>query len=207
MDAKRLAMVLGIVVLVPLFLGLFVDAVYQEPKYNDFCNDSMYAYVSPPAIPAGSMTSPAVNCTYTTDANQSKCYNDGGQPRFNYDANGCETFSWCDFCSQNFNTAQQEYNRNIFLILAPIGLIIVILGIYLTVDYIGAGLMFAGLITMFYATIRYFSDMSKLLRAGIILAELLIIMWIGYKKIDTKDKADNKKVDAKSKNRRTKKRG
>jgi len=200
MDAKRLAMVIGIIVLLPLFLGLFVDAVYQEPKYNDFCNDTQYMYPVKPAMPAGNSGSPAVNCTYQMDVNQSKCYSDGGQPRFNYTANGCETFNFCDFCNKDYSNSQQMYNRNIFFILMPIGLLIVILGIYLTIDYIGAGLMFAGLITMFYATIRYFSDMSKVLRAVVVLVELLIILWIGYKKIgdkDNKDKSGVKKKGAK----------
>jgi hypothetical protein len=191
MDAKRLAMVIGIIVLLPLFLGLFVDAMYQEPKYNDFCNDTQYMYPAKPAMPTGNSGSPVVNCTYTYDTNQSQCYASSGQPRFNYDVNGCETFSWCDYCSNNFSNAQQLYNRNIFFILMPVGLLIVILGIYVVVDYIGAGLMFAGLITMFYATVRYFSDMSKLLRAIVVLVELLIILWIGYKKIGRKDNIDD----------------
>ena len=75
----------------------------------------------------------------------------------------------------------------------PVGLIVVILGLYLLIDYLGAGLMFAGLIIMFYATMRYFSDMSKILRALVILVELLVIMWIGYKKIDN-NRHDNQKV-------------
>jgi hypothetical protein len=44
MEAKKLAIVLAIAVLLPLFLGLFVDAVYTAPKYEDYCNYSMYAY-------------------------------------------------------------------------------------------------------------------------------------------------------------------
>jgi uncharacterized protein (DUF983 family) len=147
----------------------------------------MYGY-SIPAKPVN----PAVNCTYVQDINQTKCYNDGGQPRFVQDNNGCEVYDKCDYCSRDFNDAQQSYNRNIFFILMPIGLVIVIIGIYLTVEYIGAALMFAGLITMFYATIRYFSNMSKILRALVILVELLIIMWIGYKKIGEKDSKDAK---------------
>ena len=176
MDLKKLAMVIGIAALLPLFIGLFMDAVYAEPRYDKYCNESMYAY--PAKI--------GTNCTYQQNTLQDQCYRDQGTPRMKFDANGCEEFDKCDYCSKDYSNAQQMYNRNLFFILMPIGLIIVILGIYLIVDYIGAGLMFAGLITMFYATMRYFTDMSKLLRAIIILIELLIIMWIGYKKIDVK---------------------
>lgn len=180
MDAKRIAMVIAIVVLLPLFVGLFTDAVYQEPKYENYCNNTYYDY--PKSIPAT-----PVNCSDTYDSpDVQKCYNEKGQPEFTYDANNCQQYKSCNYCGRDLNDAQQRYNRNIFFILLPLGLIIVILGIYFIVDYLGAGLMFAGLIVMFYATFRYFSDMSKMLRALVILIELLVIMWIGYKKIEKK---------------------
>jgi len=180
MDAKRIAMVIAIVVLLPLFVGLFTDAVYDEPKYEDYCNNSYYEYSKP-------MIATPVNCTDVYSSQESQqCYNDKGTPDYTYDSTGCQQFKSCNYCSRDFNDAQQKYNRNIFFILLPLGLIIVIIGIYFAVDYLGAGLMFAGLIVMFYATFRYFSDMSKMLRAIVILVELLVIMWIGYQKIERK---------------------
>lgn len=180
MDAKKLAIVLGIAVLLPLFIGLFVDAVYTEPKYEDYCRNDYY-YSAPEKMALSSN-----NCTefYTTPEAQNCSMNNGiAVPK--YDANNCQVFDRCDFCQIEFQKVQSEYNRNVFFIIAPIGLLVVVLGIFLSVDYLGAGLMFAGLITMFYATVRYFSDMSKLLRALVILVELVIIMWIAYKKIGT----------------------
>jgi hypothetical protein len=194
MDAKKLAMIIGIGVLLPLFLGFFVDAVYTEPKYDNYCNGSIYSkpYIAPLAN---------VTCSdfYSTTETQ-MCSNDKGMPVPKYDANNCQVFDKCDYCSRDFNNAQQLYNRNIFFILAPIGLIIVIMGIYLTVEYIGAGLMFGGLATMFYATVRYFSDMSKLLRALVLLVELLVIIYIGYKKIE--DRKQSGKSGPEKKKRR-----
>lgn len=201
MNVKKVAMILAITVLLPLFVGLFTDAVYLEPKYENYCNNTFYDYPkTAPAIP--------VNCTdYYNDQNVQKCYNEKGLPEFNYDTNGCQKFKSCNYCSVEFNTAQQKYNRNIFFVLLPVGLIVVVLGLYLLIDYLGAGLMFAGLVIMFYATMRYFSDMSKTLRALVILAELLVIMWIGYKKIDdnranAKSEKLNKSKNTKSKNKR-----
>ncbi len=185
MDAKKLAMIIGIGILLPLFLGLFVDAVYPQPVYGSYCNTQTSPMYKSPAS--------GVNCSDSYGADYSACLNDSGNPVFDYDNSNCQVYKSCDYCSKNFNNDQQVYNRNIFFILAPLGLIIVVLGIYLSVDYLGAGLMFGGLITMFYATVRYFSDMSKVIRALVILVELLIIMWIGYKKID-----DNKKGNGKS---------
>lgn len=185
MNVKKVAMILAITVLLPLFVGLFTDAVYQQPKYENYCNNTYYDYPKmAPAVP--------VNCTdYYNEPNVQKCYTEKGMPEFSYDLNGCQKFKSCNYCSVDFNTAQQKYNRNIFFVLLPVGLIVVILGLYLLVDYLGAGLMFAGLIIMFYATFRYFSDMSKILRALVILIELLVIMWIGYRKIEDKKNSKN----------------
>jgi len=181
MEIKKLAMVIGILFLLPLFIGLFVDAVYEAPKYEDYCNNTWY--------PAHKEPKEGVKCPdmYATEEAQN-CINQKGEVRFKYDSDNCMIFDRCDMCSLRFSNDNAVYNRNIFFILAPIGLIIIVLGIYLTVDYMGAGMMFGGLITLFYATMRYFTDMSKLLRAFVILIELLIIMWIGYKKIGIKTK-------------------
>jgi hypothetical protein len=190
MDAKKLAIVLGIAALLPLFLALFMEAVYPAPEYNNYCNDSYY-YSKP--IPA----TPKINCTeFYTTPQAIDCSNQGGNPQTKYDENGCMIFDKCDFCSKQYNDAMQVYDDGsliIFIILAVLGLIAVIIGIYLPVDYIGAGLMFGGMITMFYATIRYFGSLSKMLRALVILVELLIIMWIAFKKIGT-GKTEDKTV-------------
>ncbi len=204
MDVKKIAMILAITVLLPLFVGLFTDAVYEQPKYEDYCNNSYYDY--PKASPATPVVCPEVYAS----AEVQKCNNEKGMPEFSYDSNNCQVFKSCNYCNVGYTDASQKYNRNIFFVLLPVGLIVVILGLYLLVDYLGAGLMFAGLIIMFYATMRYFSDMSKVLRALVILIELLVIMWIGYKKIEHnknpldafKSKKINKSKSTKSKNKR-----
>lgn len=178
MDAKKAAMMIGISVLLPLFIILFMQAVYTEPKYEDYCNNSYYD------VPL----KPADNCSYNYGQGYADCLNQRGQPDFKYDNDGCQVFDKCNFCNLEFEKNREVYNRNVFFMLMPLGLLIVILGIFLTVDYLGAGFMFSGLIVMFYSTLRYFSDMSKILRALVILVELLIILWIGYKKIDKKKK-------------------
>ncbi len=199
MDVKKIAMILAITVLLPLFVGLFTDAVYKEPTYEDYCNNSFNNYPDK-AIPIT-----PVNCTQNYGAQMDKCYRDGGSPEFNYTDTGCQEYSSCNYCGKYLNDDQQKYNRNIFFILLPIGLIIVVLGLYLLVDYLGAGLMFAGLIIMFYATMRYFSDMSKILRALVILIELLVIMWIGYKKIGGEHNTKTNLITSKTKKKKVNK--
>jgi hypothetical protein len=111
------------------------------------------------------------------------CSEARGNPIYQTNDDCCQVYEKCDYCNRDFTDAQSMHNRNLFFILAPIGLLIIILGLYVASEYLGAGFMFGGLITLFYATVVYFTEMSKLARAFVILVELLIIIWIGYKKI------------------------
>lgn len=186
MEPKKLAMIFAIAILLPLCIGLFVDAIYAEPKYENYCNQTFYPEYKQPI--------PNVTCPdFSMTAEYQTCINQQGNPIFKYNQNNCQIYDKCDFCSVEFQKVQSEYNRNLFFILAPIALIFVILGIFLTIEYLGAGFMFGGLILLFYATMRYFSDMGKLLRAIVILVELLIIVYIGYKKIDKSNKSKRSK--------------
>ncbi len=178
MDIKKLAMVVLIAVLIPLFLALFIDAVYTQPQYEDYCNLKAETPYMIEKINA--------NCTYDYGQEYQDCINSEGTPRFDINSEGCNVYSECDYCSRDYNAAQDEYSRNVFLIFAVLGLIIVVLGIYLKTEYIGAGLMFGGVITLFYSSVRYFSSLNKLLRAIVILVDLLVIIYISYKKIDKK---------------------
>lgn len=173
MDPKKLAMILGIAILLPLFVGLFVDAIYSSPDYEGFCDRES-------SFPQRSLE----GCDFDYGQGYEDCLSDGGNPKLELNNEGCAEFEECDYCNKEYQDVKEKYNRNLFFILAPIGLILVILGLYFKTDYMGAGLMFAGLIVLFYGTIRAFPDLSKLWRSLVILIELIIIMWIGYKKIE-----------------------
>ena len=178
MDIKKLAMMIVIAILIPLFIALFIDALYSEPQYEDYCDFEQY----PRALPIKEDQS----CDFEYSTEQEECYSSKGTPTFDYDSDGCQVYKECDFCSKDYEDARDVYNRNVFFVFAIISLLIIVAGVYLKTDYIGAGLMFGGVITLFYSTIRYISSMDKLLRALVILIDLIIIIWISYKKIDHK---------------------
>ena len=177
MDIKKLAMTILIAVLIPLFIVLFIDALYAEPQYEDYCNQDI-RFPKPMELPIN-------NCSFEATPEYEGCINNEGMPIYDYE-NNCQIYKECDYCSKDYGDARDVYNRNVFFIFAILSLAIIIAGIYLKTDYIGAGLMFGGLITLFYSTVRYISSMDKLLRALVILIDLLVIIWISYKKIDKK---------------------
>ena len=185
MKVKEVAMVIALAILGAAFVGLFVDAVYESPKYEDFCGTPTYrAEPYPKYIPPGQ----EVVCNYTAMQSEvetiNQCYADKGQPEFNYDGRGCQTsYKECNYCNKYFEEANNRYNRNLFFINAPIGLVGMLVGLFLAYEVVGAGLMFSGIILLAYATIRYFSNMSKVMRVIVIFIELVMLIIVSIKKL------------------------
>lgn len=186
-NIKQVPIIIGIAVLFTLFITLSIEAFYTSPKYDDFCNPQTQAKLYREPYPA---KIPPTNCTdiYSTDQRVQSCYNQKGNPIFDYDSIGCQVYKECDYCQRDYDDARKIHDRNIFLITAPLGLIAIIFGLYFGIDFIGSGFMFGGIATLFYGTVRYFGEANKYLRVLIILIELLIVVWIGYKKLWAKQK-------------------
>ena len=117
-----------------------------------------------------------------------ECYKNKGEIRYNYDEKGCETNPYCDYCSKDFNEANSKYNKNIFYISAVIGIIAILAGLYLpkAIDAIASGFMFGGILIMLQGTVRVFGDLGKWTRVIVLGIELVILVWIGYKKVKDK---------------------
>jgi|SRR3989344_3668360 len=183
---KQVPIIIGIAVLLTLFISLSLEAFYTSPKYEDFCKQYL-----PKAYPIKEPV-PAVDTTKCRDIYSTKesieCSNSGGFPNTDYDANSCPIYAGCNYCQKDFDSVRKIHDRNIFLITAPLGIIAIIFGLYFGIDFIGSGFMFGGIATLFYGTIRYFGEANKYLRVIIIFAELLIVVWIGYKKLWAKQK-------------------
>ena len=68
-------------------------------------------------------------------------------PEFNYDDRNCQTsFKECNFCNKKqYQDATEVYNRNVFYIVAPIGALAVIIGLFIGYEVVGTGFMFSGI--------------------------------------------------------------
>ena len=184
MGLKEAALAIGIAILGALFIGFAIDAAYGEPKYEDFCKNTYYNYAAPQkAIPTNVVCMPDP-AEILNSCSQEKGYVD----HKGYDANGCPAEPFCNYCQKDYNAAQEKYNFNLLWITAPIGLILIILGLYLTAPTISAGLLFAGILTLAQVTIRIFGNLGKFSRVLILGIELAILIWIGYKKVEQKRK-------------------
>ena len=179
MSFKNVMLGIGVGVLAALFIGFLVEAAYTTPKNEDYCKNQFSA-------PIEKMPSNGKTCDY--NYNQSfynQCTNDKGFVDYQYDTNGCPVNESCNYCNRDYQVVYEKYNRNLFYIIAPIALIMIILGLYLpaSIDAIAGGSLFGGILLMIYVTIRVFGNLGKWTRVILLGLELILIIWIGIRKV------------------------
>ena len=183
MGIKENAITLAIAVLFTTFILVSIDTVYSRPEYNDFCkNNFNYPKVAPIET----------NCTIRQTTEESKCYQDGGMPLNDYDT-GCPVFKECSFCNKEFESASKNYNNIFFIITATIGALGIVLGVLYSIEFIGSGFVFAGIILMLIGTVSNFQDLNKIMRLIVIFSEMVLVLFIAYKRIIPKKITKHKK--------------
>jgi len=184
-DLKKISLTVGIAVIFAFFIYYAIEAVYPEPKYEDFCKTQGPYSAPAPIYKGGVMTQP--NCTDLPNINNISraCYDKGGFIENDYDSNGCPTNARCNACSKDLDDARKPYAMNMFYITAPIGVAAIVAGMYLplTVEAIAGGFMFGGVATLFQSTVRVFGDLGKWARVIVLFIELCMVVWVGLKKV------------------------
>ena len=201
LDIKKYAMIVGITILFATLVLVTIDAFYPEPMYDDFCKSGQFARPYPvyeKTYPASSLPAAQTNCTDVLLPNKEsqECERAGGFIEFDYDEKGCQVkrSMKCNYCNKEFNDYQKKYNRNVFFISAPIGLVAIFFGVLWTIDFLGSGFMFGGIAVLAIGTTRYFGDMSKWMRVFTIFIELVLLIWIGYKKLASPEERKKSKI-------------
>lgn len=181
-DLRKIVVVFLIAVLFAIFVFSMIDAVYPPPEYGDFCDRAVKPVLQRSA-----------NCTdvIVPDEFYEDCNNRGGIVRTDRDAQGCVESYECDMCSKLYNDARDEYEMYVFIISAILGLIAIVAALYLPTtndmnEWVGTGFMLGGLFSLFFGTARYFDAMPRFVRPIVILAELIIVIYLAYRKLSTK---------------------
>ncbi|MFH1401248.1 MAG: hypothetical protein ABIH41_07065 [Nanoarchaeota archaeon] len=184
-DIRKIIIIFVIAVLFAVFVFTAIEAVYPQPQYDDFCPTNAYSRPYPDAKTAESCPTSVSAPTQEVDA----CSARKGYIEYIYDADGCATDFRCNTCQAAFNDANDVHNLYIFYISAVLALIAIFVGLYLPADanslneWIGTGLMLGGTFALFYGTVRSFGALDRIVRPIVMLCELLLIIFIAYKKI------------------------
>lgn len=171
----RWSVILGIVIVLNLFFNYALSLVYKSPKFEAYC-PLQQVNIAP--------------------NNQNACVAIGGQ----WSENSYQkptapgevvSTGYCDVqftCRQDFDKANEAYNRNVFIILVVLGAITVFVGnYYMTNEVIASGLSLAGVLSFIIASLRYWSSANDAIRVVILAIALALLFWVAYKRFGNRN--------------------
>ena len=179
-DIKKIVLGVGIFIVYLLMLNYGIEAFYPSPKYEDFCKGGDFG-----RYPTKVYDMEVQNCSFSRalQEQQDACYADGGNPVFEYDNNGCSVgLKECNYCNKEFNEADKEYSKVVFIIAIISGIITLILGYaVLSVEPVGSALMASGVGAIFYGSVRNWQNLSDIWRFLLLLVSLVLLIWIALR--------------------------
>ena len=164
---KKTILSLSIAIIFVFFIGYGIETFYESPDYNSKCNpDKM------------------INKNIK---DESSCLKLDGTwkmepvPKYTNQTGYCDFYSKCD---SEWDLIKEKYNENVFIITFIIGIVGLIIGSYfIKIESVGSGIMGGGTLTIIYGTLRYWSELNDFMRFIILGIVLIILIWIGYKKL------------------------
>ena len=178
---QKIALTLGIIVVLNLLFNYAIFALYTSPQYDDFCGKETRQYYD------NKDSCEAIGGEWVA-------YNRGPYPGSIRIAPDGEKFveptEYCDTtanCRDSYGEARNFYNRNVFIVLVSLGILSFIAGFFfVSVSAVSLGLLFGGLLSMFIGNVRYWSDMNDYLRLIVLSVALASLIWMGYRKLKDK---------------------
>jgi hypothetical protein len=182
----------GIAVIIFIVALLGIQAFYPEPKYDKFCNTSIY---SVPAQPVYTVYDCPGNINVTDCI---KIINDkdiNSPQRKAQDAQ-------MQKCSTDYDAASKNYNKTFFLIASILGLLIIIIAFFLlNIINISAGTASAGIVLVAVAFARGWSTTNDTLKfiIGLVIAAVIVFLTIkiNHRFSDDKDLGEAPRKKAK----------
>jgi hypothetical protein len=86
-----------------------------------------------------------------------------------------------------YRAAEKAFEQHLFFVAVPLGLITIIVGAFLPIPAIGTGLMFGGIFSVCDGYYNYWSELSSLWKFFSLLAAFIVLLVVGYKKLEKKE--------------------
>ncbi|MCK4650525.1 hypothetical protein KAT36_04845 [Candidatus Pacearchaeota archaeon] len=170
--SKRLsikAVILSIAIaLISVFFFVYaIQSIYPAPEYDDYCDKDNYKL--------------RINSSTECEAIGGKWNYYEDRPLDN------EVVGYCDrdfTCRGEYDDMKDVYERNVFFANLIIGIGVLVVGFLLALEAVSTGLMGGGVIMVVYGTIRYWGNLSDVWRTFVLGISLVILIWLGYKKLN-----------------------
>lgn len=176
-DIRKYGLILTIAILYAIFATTLIDAILTEPDYSKGCY-----YDTPKVVGPETRCDTPYNTTF-----ERQCQATGGVVMPIYNNSACPTSYECSMCQKEFNNIQQRYQLKVFLLSAVLAGISILAGLMLPYrknilnEWIGSGLIFGGLFTLFVGTMRSFGNIGEVYRPIVIFLELVLVIFLAYK--------------------------
>ena len=158
-----------------LVLWQGVQAFYPAPEYEDFCGSREFRVFPPEG---------SLDCVISGELRNkmNSCSDVGGLVRNQYDDGGCVIDIECDECNLNYDSARDDYSRNIFFITLIVGVITLIVGFsILKIEPVGSAVLGGGIWAIFYGTVWNWRNFGAGIRFVLLLIVLTILIWIAIR--------------------------
>lgn len=181
-EIRKFGIILAVAILFSIFVFALADAVIPEKDYPDYCqqaNQNERSYYNP--YPN------SLNCSELPEPTQEQRDACPGYLTPKYAEGRCATEYTCD-CADLADEYRNDEQNIRFWIAVILGAIAIAGGMLLPAkndmnEWVGGGFILGGVITLFIATAMQWSEIHKIARPIVIALELILVLWIGYRRM------------------------
>ncbi|MDD5012325.1 MAG: hypothetical protein PHQ66_01610 [Candidatus Nanoarchaeia archaeon] len=197
-DIRKIIIIFVVAVLFSVLVFAVIEAIYPAPQYEDFCKNINAYY--PDKFYGSSVVCPNITIN---QADRDLCTEKKGYIEYSdYDTNNCPQNYVCNTCQNELTSAEKIHSIYLFYISAVLALIAIFIGLFLPAkenslnEWVGTGFMLGGTFALLFGTATSFVSLDRFARPVIILAELILVIYISYKKMKNL-REDRKKKNSK----------
>lgn len=164
------------IIITNLFFYYAISFVVPEPQREVFCpvmRSEQYTTAESCVDAGGEWQSFGYSPKQTTDAIQNQ-----------------EPTGWCNSdytCQKEYDAVKSVYNKNVFIAMIIISIVMVVGGVLITVEVLSLGMVWSGVLALLIATIRYWSDANNLMKVIILGMGIAVLTWLAVKKMNHKE--------------------
>lgn len=159
------ALIASIVVIANLFINYSLSLVMVAPEFNDYCDNARAAGLV---------------------ENEMQCLERGGEWQEYAQKVPDGASGYCDLystCSAEYEEVRADYERNIFITLVTIGVVLFVSSLFLKSNYVvSVAVSLAAVLNFVIASMRYWSTAENVTRVVILALALAILVYLAYKK-------------------------
>ena len=81
---------------------------------------------------------------------------------------------------------EKRFQKHLFFVAVPLGITAIVIGAFLSIQAIGAGLMFGGIFSVCDGYFNYWYELADPLKFASMLVAFVVLLFVGYKKLEIK---------------------